>query len=148
MRLRVVVAIVLLFNLPWVLLWWYFTQPAGLVRGWTGPALFIVLLLGTLGLVGTPCLLVRGLVRKRWLLITMLLFVNLFWALQWIQSYIVAVPGDATYPSARMMYASMMIIYSAVVCGLYWIVGRLMGAVVKRLASVKGWGWNEGVEKP
>ncbi|MFC1452111.1 hypothetical protein ACFLSJ_02050 [Verrucomicrobiota bacterium] len=143
MRLRVAIAIVLLLNLPWIVLWWYFTLPSGLAKEGTATALFVVLVLGTTGMVVTPCLLIKGLIRKRWLLITMLVFVNLFWCLQWIDTFARSTPHDVRYRAARPIYLAMMAVYSGVVCLLYWLAGRLLGALKRRLAAAQGWGWNE-----
>jgi len=115
-------------NLPWILLWLRVSRSPGELTGGV-PILFILLILGGTGLILVPCLLIKELFRKRWILIVMLAFVNIFWCLKWIDNYAGAVAGDPSYGKNRLFFAGMIILSSTVVCLIYWSISRILSLI-------------------
>lgn len=113
-----------LLNVPWPLLWWFYSGP-DLPRAWSVPALFLLLTLSFVGLVILPLCLGR-LPRKRWLLVALLGVTNVFWALRWIEAFALTRPGDPDYPSARLAFPALMALSTLVVILGYRLVDHLL----------------------
>lgn len=116
--------LLVLFNLPWLGLWWYFSAPDR-QRGLGVLALYMILVICTLSMVLLP-LLLGGVARKRWLLILILGLTNLFWALKWIEIFSSTAPMDSAYAAARHAIARLMLLSSLVVVILYQLADRLL----------------------
>ena len=101
-------------------LWWLFTAP-GRDRTISVPALFMLLILGTVSMIILP-LIIDGIGRKRWLLIVILGLVNIFWCLRWIDLFAQATPLDHDYPNTRYAVAAMMFVTSLAVIVAYGLV--------------------------
>lgn len=113
-----------LLNLPWLVLWWYYSGPDS-PRAWSVPALFLLLTLAVVGMVILPLCLGR-LPRKRWLLVALLGVTNIYWALRWIEAFALARPGDPDYPTARLAFPALMVISTLVVILGYRLVDHLL----------------------
>lgn len=107
------------FNLPWLIAWFIFTRPNS-DPGLSIPALYLLLVILTVGLLILPLLLVQEL-RSRWLLTVPLATVNLFWALRWITAFSTSPPYSPDYGHLRSVYVTLMIVSSAIVILLYRI---------------------------
>ena len=116
-RRRPGVTFLIFFNLPWLIAWFILTRP-GADRGLAIPALHLLLVILTVGLVILPLLLLREL-RNRWLLTTPLAVVNLFWALRWISAFSKAPPYSHSYGQLRLVYIALMLFSSLVVISIY-----------------------------
>jgi hypothetical protein len=124
-RKALVASVVLAVNVPWAVLWWHFTRP-----GETSPGSIAVLLLllvvAGFTLIFLPAVLIGNLFPRRWLLILSLAFVNLFWALRWVDTFNRALPDDAAYRAARYHFLLMHVISSVAVLLLYRLTGLLL----------------------
>jgi hypothetical protein len=118
-------AVIVCLNLPWAVLWWYFSRP-----GETNPGsiqiLFLLLIVGVTCMVVIPSFLVGDFFPRRWLLILTLAFVNLFWFLRWIEAFNTASPNDPAYRVARLFFLVMIVLSSSAVVAMYTLVGRLL----------------------
>ena len=112
------------FNTPWILLWFYFARGA-MDRALGVPALLLLLVLCTIGMIVLPIVL-GGVPGRRWLLLIMLGIVNVFWGLQWIGVYARYGPGDAAYGRVPLAMLAAMLVSSTVVVLVYTLLGRLL----------------------
>lgn len=129
-RRAISVAAILAANIPWVLVW---IRSAEGTRETFDPivALLILLLLGVTVSVVVPCLLFKDLLVRRWFLITLLVFVNVFWPLRWIQLWLDRGDLAGTDPTRRV-FLSEMVISSAVAVALYLASGAVLGYLRRR----------------
>lgn len=116
--------ILVLLNLPWAGLWWYFTGPEQ-DRGLGVVALYMILAISAVGMVILP-IFVGGTQGKRWLLLLVLGIINLFWCLRWISVFADTSPADANYAGMRYTILQLMALSSAVVTGLYLATNSLI----------------------
>lgn len=123
-----------LLNLPWVYLWWRFSDP-GVTRGLSVPALYLLLVIGTVSMVILP-LALGGARSKRWLLIVVLGATNLFWCLRWIAVFASTPPDDTDYAASRHSILLLMFISSLVVGILYVLADRLLLEARRRWPSI------------
>ena len=113
------------FNAPWISVWWYVTRlpeasPSNV------PILFLLLIIGLVGLIVIPCVLVRDLFRRRWFLIATLACINLYWMLSWVDAYADSNSDSAAYQILRCVIPARMIIYSTLILLGYWVCGQLL----------------------
>ncbi|NQT91170.1 MAG: hypothetical protein HQ559_00300 [Lentisphaerae bacterium] len=127
------VGAVLAANAPWVLVWARSTHGAH-EKFDPITALLILLLLGITVSVAVPCLLLKDLLPRRWILITLLVFVNVFWPLRWVQLRLARGELPGTDPTQRM-FLSEMIVSSAVATALYMAAGAALGFLRRRRAE-------------
>jgi len=124
-RKALVAFIIVAVNAPWAALWWHFTRP-----GETSPGSIVILLLllvvACFTLIFLPAVLIGNLFPRRWLLILSLAFVNLFWALRWLEAFNRALPDDVTYRATRYYFVMMLILSSITVLVLYRLTGLLI----------------------
>lgn len=121
-RTRMMAGLLAAFNIPWPCLWWYFSGPDQ-PRDLGVPALFMLLILCTIGMVVLPMFL-GGSLSRRWLLLLVLGAVNIFWGLRWIEAFATSMPGEATYRAARMAFL-LLIAASSLAVGLAYGVADL-----------------------
>ncbi|MCE9612979.1 MAG: hypothetical protein K8T26_01800 [Lentisphaerae bacterium] len=134
MRWRTILAWALgLFNLPWVLLWWHFSSPA-LERGPSVTALYMILMICTVGMILLPIFL-GGLAGKRWLLTLILGFLNLFWCLLWLQVFANTTPADASYAIIRRSIVKLMLLTSLSAVLLYHLSDQFLRWLAERRAA-------------
>lgn len=122
-------------NIPWVLVW---MRAAEGTRESFDPivAMLILLLIGVTASVAIPCLLFKDLLARRWFLITLLVFVNVFWPLRWIQLWLELGDMPAAHPTQRV-FLSEMVVSSAIAAALYLGTGAVLGQVRRRRAEAE-----------
>lgn len=125
------VAVLAAVNLPLVLLWLYLSRGSAVTRA-NVIALFLLLLVLVLTAVILPCVLVSGLLLRRWLLIVVLGFINVFWCLKWIDLYRVATPGDPLYARQRLAVGGIMLASSALIVMVYALAAVMLNRVLRR----------------
>jgi hypothetical protein len=123
-RTRLMAGLLVAFNIPWPLLWWYFSGP-NQPRDLGVPALFMLLILCTIGMVVLPMFL-GGVLSRRWLLLLTLGAVNVFWGLRWIEVFATSVPGGTAYPAARQSFLLLIAISSVGVGLAYALADRAL----------------------
>ena len=123
MKRRVWIGCILLtVNIPWMVLWWYYSRPC-MTQAACVPILFLLLVFAVLCAVLLPIFLLGNLLPRRWLLIMLLGFVNLFWGLQWLDRFNHALPDAVAYQRARFFFLGMMGLSSLFVWGVYRGIG-------------------------
>ena len=120
-----IASVILIVNTPWAVLWWRFTGPGETSTG-SVAVLLMLLVVASFTLIFVPAVLIGNLFPRRWLVILTLTFVNLFWALRWLDAFNHAMPHDVGYPSARYFYLRMVLLSSATVLTLYALTERLL----------------------
>ncbi len=127
-RKVLIVAAIASASIPLMCLWWNLTVPGEHDSGRV-PVLFLLLLLGVAVMVGVPALVIRDLLRRRWILIAMLALVNVFWCLEWITAYSITWAGDVRYNTVRWSYIYLMVVSSALTVCVYWVCGKLLDRI-------------------
>ena len=130
-RSTLVLSLLLILGIAWASIWWHFARPAAAAQT-NVPALFIILAIGVTAFVAIPCVIFKGLLRKRWLLILMLVFVNIFWCIKWIDIYRTTPPDDPPYAAVRPLLWAAMFLSGILVFALYWLIGRIITAIEKQ----------------
>jgi len=127
------VAAVHVANIPWVLVW---IRAAEGTRESFDPivAMLILLLIGVTVSIVVPCLLFKDLLVRRWFLITLLVFVNVFWPLRWIQLWLNLGDMPVSGPTQRV-FLSEMVVSSVVAVALYLGTGAVLGHMRRRRAG-------------
>jgi hypothetical protein len=124
--------VLLAVNLPLVVMWLCLaSRPEQ--SGRLVPTLFVLLILGTIGMVFLPCILVSGLFARRWLLILMLWFVNAYWCLRWIDVYRAEDLAPAAYRWAQVLIPALIVLSSGFTVALYWLFGRILTFLRRRV---------------
>ena len=124
-RKALVASIILAANAPWAALWWHFTRPGETAPG-SVAILLLLLVVACFTLIFVPAVLIGNLFPRRWLLILSLAFVNLFWALRWLDAFNHAMPNDIRYRAARYYFLLMVAVSSAIVVTLYRLISLLL----------------------
>jgi uncharacterized membrane protein len=118
-------------NLPWIMVWVRAGRDATQLDAYV-TALFLLLTVGAASAVVLPCLLLPGLAARRWFLIALLVLVNIFWPLRWIDLH---ASNGAGYPgpgAGVTLFLGLMLASSAAAAVLYVITGLLVGLVRRR----------------
>jgi len=108
--------LLLAWNLPIIAAWLIITHPASYVYG-SVPALYILLILGILGMIVLPVFL-GDIRQKPWLLITLVGVINIYWSLIWITTFVEYAP-DPPYDVYRIRIMGGMILTSIVTALIY-----------------------------
>jgi len=120
-------------NVPWILAWYAAARSPTQAVSYI-PGLLILLLLGMTGAILIPCLLVTGLMARRWFLIAMLALVNTFWPLRWIEYCCLGRLFPPSQPLEQPFLAEMFV-SSVAVIAIYWIFGIIMSRARARWRS-------------
>ena len=124
LRKVIALATVVAVNVPWVVVWYGAAAQPDRVFTYIA-AVMMLLVIGAAVAVVLPCMLVPGLMVRRWLLISMLYFVNVYWPLRWVE---LQVDGQG-YPGKQAgvpVYLALMLASSVVAMCVYWIVDRIL----------------------
>ncbi|MBM4142683.1 MAG: hypothetical protein FJ225_03685 [Lentisphaerae bacterium] len=119
-------------NLPWIAVWGHAALNPERLHTHV-PVLFMLLALGISAAVALPCLIVSGLLVRRWFLIAMLSFVNVYWPLRWIELHAAGGYGFPGRQAGLTVYLALMFVSSAAAGAVYWIADRALTAFRKRL---------------
>ncbi len=117
----------LLVNVPVVIGWIRLTRAGG-EHAARVPALYLVLTLAIGSMVILPLFLWR-IHRRRWLIISLLVILNLFWANRWIIGYTAIEVGDPAYKVFRREILSNAVLSSLVVLAVYALISFALGRI-------------------
>lgn len=111
-------------NFTIVCLWLFLTRSGGIQHGRVA-SLYLILMVALLALIVLP-LLLWGPHKPRWLLLSCLAVVNLYWGISWIGAYVNNGVGETAYLEQRKLIMTAMLLSSAVVALLYWALSLLL----------------------
>jgi len=110
-------------NVPWIVVWYLAAGDPRRAFSYIA-AVMMLLVVGATGAVVLPCLLIPGLMVRRWLLISMLYIVNVYWPLRWVELHAAGGRGYPGIQAGVSVYLSLMFVSSLVAVTVYWIVDR------------------------
>ncbi len=85
MKKYITALLLALFNSPWVFFWWKSYENKNTDHGYA-PAIFIILILVTTGIVFLGSQILTYLKQKNWKLLLLIGIINLFWVIRFLQT--------------------------------------------------------------